>query len=143
MTIDPVPAGYATLDDRIKAVLSDGAKSDDVANLIREAEAAAIAAGDAAERARSHTLDPALSAPNVAAARREMEDAALTRDELQDAVKRLRAQLREEKAQEDRRRQLAKIEKLLGPRWLSPIKGDRGFSTPKAIVEAELFRLEE
>ena len=41
------------LDDRITAAFADGAKSDDIASLIVEADAAAIAAGDTAERARS------------------------------------------------------------------------------------------
>jgi hypothetical protein len=96
------------LDDRIAAAFADGAKSDDVASLIREAEAAAIAAGDTAERARSRALDPALSAPDVAAARREMDDAAFRRDRLQVAGKRLGERLREVRAdEEDQRRWIA------------------------------------
>jgi len=96
------------LDDRITAAFADGAKSDDVASLIGEAEAAAIAAGDAAERARSRALDPALSAPDVAAARREMDDAAFRRDRLQVAAKRLGERLREVRAdEEDQRRRIA------------------------------------
>jgi hypothetical protein len=96
------------LDDRITAAFADGAKSDDVASLIREAEAAAIAAGDTAELARSRALDPALSAANVAAARREMDDAAFRRDRLQVAAKRLGERLREVRAdEEDQRRRIA------------------------------------
>ena len=38
----------ADLDDRIAAAFTDGTKSDDVASLIREAEAAAVAAPDGA-----------------------------------------------------------------------------------------------
>ena len=75
--------------------------------MIVEAEAAAIAAGDTAELARSRALDPAL-APDVAAARREMEDAAFRRDRLQVAAKKLGERLREVKAdEEDRRRRIA------------------------------------
>jgi hypothetical protein len=96
------------LDDRITAAFADGAKSDDIASLIVEAEAAAIAAGDTAERARSRALDPALSAPDVAAARREMDDAAFRRDRLQVAAKRLGERLREVRAdEEDQRRRIA------------------------------------
>lgn len=96
------------LDDRITAAFADDAKSDDVASLIREAEAAATAAGDAAERARSRALDPALSAVDVANARRKMEDAAFRRDRLQVAVSRLGERLREVRAHEENdRRQLA------------------------------------
>ena len=90
------------------AAFADGAKSDDVASLIREAEVAAIAAGEAAERARERALDPALSAADVATARCEMDDAAFRRDRLQVAVKRLGERLREVRAQEeDQRRWLA------------------------------------
>jgi hypothetical protein len=96
------------LDDRITAAFADGAKSDDIASLIVEAEAAAIAAGDTAERARSRALDPALSAPDVAAARRAMDDAAFRRDRLQVAAKRLGERLREVRAdEEDQRRRIA------------------------------------
>lgn len=98
----------ANLDDRITAAFADDAKSDHVASLIQEVEVAANAAGDAAEQARSRALDPALSATDVAKARREMDDAAFRRDRLQVAVSRLGVRLREVRAQEDnRRRQLA------------------------------------
>jgi hypothetical protein len=96
------------LDDQITASFIDGAKSDDVASLIVEAEAAAIAAGDTAERTRSRALDPALSVADVATARREMDDAAFRRDRLQVAAKRLGERLREVRAQEeDSRRRIA------------------------------------
>jgi hypothetical protein len=96
------------LDDRITAAFADGAKSDDIASLIVEAEAAAIAAGDTAELARSRALDPALSAPDVAKARAEMENAAFRRDRLEVAVTKLRERLKAVKAQEeDSRRQVA------------------------------------
>jgi hypothetical protein len=96
------------LDDRITAAFADGAKSSGVAALIVETEAAAIAAGDAAGQARGRALDPALSAANVATARREMEDAGFRRDRLQVAVTKLRERLKAVKAQEENdRRQVA------------------------------------
>jgi len=96
------------LDDRIAAAFTDGAKSEEVASLIRETEAAAIAADDTAERGRSRALDPALSAPDVAAARREMDDAAFRRERLQVAVTKLGERLREVRAdEEDQRRRIA------------------------------------
>src|ERR1035437_2818235 len=43
----------------------------------------------------------------------------------------------------DRRRQLEKIEKILGADlWSSSIEDEQGFTAPKAIVEAELYQLE-
>lgn len=96
------------LDDRIAAAFADGAKSDGVASLIGEVEAAAIAAGETADRARSRALDPALSAPDVATARRVMDDAAFRRDRMQVAVTKLGVRLSELRAQEeDHRRRLA------------------------------------
>jgi hypothetical protein len=53
------------------------------------------------------------------------------------------ATLDERIREEARLRQLAKIEKILGrPFWRSSIKDKQGFTTPKAIIEAELFHLE-
>ncbi len=98
----------ADIDDRIAAAFADGAKSDDVASLIGEVEAAAIAVGEMAERARSRALDPVLSAPDVAAARREMDDAEFRRDRMQVAVTKLGVRLGELRtAEEDQRRQIA------------------------------------
>jgi hypothetical protein len=104
------------LDDRITAAFADGAKSDDVASLIREAEAAAIAADDAAERARERALDPALSAPDVATARREMDDAAFRRDRLRVAVTRLGERLRALKAEEEDHRRRVTYEQVKAKR---------------------------
>jgi hypothetical protein len=96
------------LDHRIAASFGDDVKSDDIASLIVEAEAASIAAGDAAAQARGRALDPVLSAPDVAKARAEMENAAFRRDRLQVAVTKLRERLKAVKAQEeDSRRQVA------------------------------------
>jgi hypothetical protein len=96
------------LDHRVAAAFGDRVRSSEVADLIVETEAAAVAADDAAERARSRALDPALSVPDVAAARREMDDAAFRRDRLQVAVTKLRERLKAVKAQEENdRRQVA------------------------------------
>jgi hypothetical protein len=73
----------------------------DVAALIKEAEAASLSSGDAAERARRCALDPVLSAKDVAEARRQMGDAAFRRDRLQTAVTRLRERLEQVKAEEE------------------------------------------
>jgi hypothetical protein len=113
----------AALDERIIALLSScpGAKSDDIASLIREAETAAVAARD--DR----------------------------RKELQAAIKILGKQLpkakcgeaQEAKFLKDRRHKVAGIKKIFGHRWpCAPIKDDHGVTTPEVIVEAELGRLE-
>lgn len=143
MTIETRPPDYRTLDNRIKAVFSDGARLDQVTPLIQEAKAAAISFCDAAKQARSRILDPTKSSREIAAFHREMDDAATKCHELQDAVERLREYLRDEKTRKDRCRLLAKIAKIVGPRWLAPIMDKGGYWTPKAIVEAELFRLAE
>jgi hypothetical protein len=113
------------LDKRIEAVFSGWRKSvADIECLIRETKIAAKAAS--ADNARHNKLQDAVN-------------------RLQTELREAKAQkLREAKAQEDRRRLLAKIEKVVGPvLWRSSIKDTHGFSTPKAIVDAELFRLEE
>jgi hypothetical protein len=101
-------ASQLSLDERIAAVFADSATSTDVADLIEEAEAAAAASGKAAEQARTRALDPALSAAEVARARRDMEDAAFGRDRLQVAVQRLGDRLKElQRREENHRRQVA------------------------------------
>ena len=96
-----------SLDERIAAAFGDGAKSEDVAALIKEAKAASLLCNDTAERARKRALDPVLSVNDVADARRQMEDAAFRCDRLQTAVTRLRERLEQVKAQEeDQQRQL-------------------------------------
>jgi hypothetical protein len=103
-----------SLDDRIVAAFADGATSGDVANLIRETEAAATAAGEEAERARERALDPTV--PDVTAARRGMDDAAFRRDRLQVATTRLRERLSEVRAQEEDDRRRARYEKVKAER---------------------------
>ena len=101
-------APQVSLDERIAAAFAGGATSVEVAELVKEAEAAAVASGEAAEQARTRALDPALSAAEVARARRAMEDAAFARDRLQVAVHRLGDRVKELKWREESdRRQVA------------------------------------
>jgi hypothetical protein len=67
-----------SLDERIAAAFGNGAKSEDVAALIKEAKAASLLCNDTAESARKRALDPVLSANDVSDARRQMEDAAFS-----------------------------------------------------------------
>jgi hypothetical protein len=92
------------LDERVAAAFSDGATSSGVADLIAEAEAAAVASGQEAEAARLRALDPALPANGVTAARRDMGDAAFSFERLQTAATRLRERLQEVRAQEEEHR---------------------------------------
>ena len=67
-----------------------------------------VASEEAAERARTRALDPALSPAEVAKARREMEDAAFGRDRLQVAVHRLGERVKKlQWREENQRRQVA------------------------------------
>jgi hypothetical protein len=96
-----------SLDERIAAAFGDGAKSEDVAALIKEAIAASLVCNDTAESARRRALNPVLSGSEIADARKEMEDAAFRRERLQTAVTGLRERLERVKAQEeDQERQL-------------------------------------
>jgi chromosome segregation ATPase len=106
----------ASLDEKIAAAFADGITSGDVANLIAEAEAAAVASGATAQVARTCALDPARTAADVAALRREMDDAAFRRDRLQEAVRRLGDRLREVKAQEEQARRRAAYDVALAER---------------------------
>ena len=104
------------LDDRIAAAFRDGVKSDDVKALIAEVEAASLTSGEAAEQARSRALDPALTANDVAEARRQMDDAAFRRERLQTAVTRLQDRLKEVRAQEEDQRRWIAYEKAKAER---------------------------
>jgi len=105
-----------SLDERVAAAFADGATSSGVADLIAEVEAAAVASGENAETARSRALDPALAAPDVAAARRDMEDASFRRDRLQQAVRRLGERRHELKVQEERTRRRAAYDAVIAER---------------------------
>jgi chromosome segregation ATPase len=115
MSSRPRPTA-ANLDERIAAAFGDNANSSQVADVIQEVEAAALSSAEAAERARVRALDPAISAVDVAAARREMEDAAFRRDRLQEAMRRLGERLREVKAQEEQARRCAAHDEALTER---------------------------
>jgi hypothetical protein len=103
-----------SLDDRIVAAFADDTKSDKVASLIEEVEAAATAAGEEAKQARERALDPTLS--DVAAARREADDAAFRRDRLQVAATRLRERLSELRAIEENARRRIRWEQVKAER---------------------------
>jgi hypothetical protein len=97
-----------TLDDRISFAFTDEAKSADFENLIRDVEFAAASATAEAEAARHRALDPSCLTPDVADARREMEDAIFRNERLQTAVKRLGERLKMVKAaEENTRRQIS------------------------------------
>jgi hypothetical protein len=89
-----------TIEQRIVVALRDAIKSDAVAALIEEVEAAAAAADTAAVRAREAALDPTI-AIDVAQVSAEVTAAELTRDRLQAALPRLRARYTEVRRQED------------------------------------------
>jgi hypothetical protein len=89
------------LDERIAGAFRDGVNSDDVAALIRDAQAASALANETAEHARARALDPALSAKDVAEARRQTDDAAFARDRLTAALPRLHQRFKELTAAEE------------------------------------------
>ena len=78
------------LDARIAAAFANGAKSNDVATLIKDTEHGAASASNRAEQARNHALDPTLSNTALRDARECMDDAAFRRDRLQAALGKLR-----------------------------------------------------
>ena len=110
------PADSAELDARIVAAFAEDAKSVDVSRLLPEVEAAANAADAAAGEARSRALDPLLSRDEVKLARREMEDAAFTRDRLHEAGTKLAERVEALKAVEADRRLQAEHERLSAER---------------------------
>jgi hypothetical protein len=89
-----------SLEQRIAVALSDSIKSDAVAALIQEVEAAAQAADENATRAREEALDPGVvvDTAKVGAA---VATAELTRDRLRAALPRLRTRYTEVREQED------------------------------------------
>jgi len=125
MTARPL-ALVRSLDDRIAAAFEDGATSASIrqlsdlgfvrADLIREVEAASVAAGEASDAARQRALDPRLSPARVAEARREMDDAAFSRDRLQEAVRRLGERLKDLQQQEERARRRADRARVVAER---------------------------
>jgi hypothetical protein len=106
----------AALDARIGAVFGADAESGDAARLLAEVKEATSAAELAAETARKHALDPLLSGDDLKLARREMEDAAFTRDRLHEAGKKLAERFEALKALEADRRMSAEHERVLAER---------------------------
>jgi hypothetical protein len=104
------------LDDRIAAAFVDGVTSENLKVVIAEAQAASLASGEAADHARAHALDPAVTAKAVAEARRQMEDAVFRRERLQTAVSRLQERLKEVRAQEENQRRWIAYEKVKAER---------------------------
>src|SRR6266699_732063 len=80
------------------ALASNDIKSSDLAALIREAEAAAVAADEAAEQARARALDPRVVDP---AARIAVQEAEFRSQRLKAALTQLRTRFTEVKGQED------------------------------------------
>ena len=106
--MNTVAIAQIDLDARIAAAFADGAKSNDVATLIKDTEHGAASASDLAEQARNHALDPTLSGSELKDARKCMDDAAFKRDRLQAALGKLRERLAQLKDQEENaRRQVA------------------------------------
>jgi hypothetical protein len=91
--------------------LRDSIKSDAVAALIEEVEAAAAAADEKAAKAREQALDPTITI-DVAKVSVEVTAAELTRDRLKAALPKLRARYTEVRKQEDVAAWQADAEKL-------------------------------
>ena len=88
-----------SLEQRIAVALSDSIKSDAVAALIQEVEAAAQAADENATRAREEALDPAVVVDTLKVGT-AVASATLTRDRLQAALSRLQQQLNQARERE-------------------------------------------
>jgi len=101
---DPSNIIAIDLDARIAAAFADGAKSDDVAILIKDVEHGIASASEQAEQARNRALDPILPACELQDARKCMDDAAFRRDRLQAALEKLRERLAELKDEEENAR---------------------------------------
>ena len=107
-SVNTVAIAQVDLDARIAAAFANGATSNDVTTLIKDAEHGAASASDQAEQARNHALDPTLSSSELKDARECMEDAAFKRDRLQAALGKLRERLAQLKdLEENARRQVA------------------------------------
>jgi hypothetical protein len=104
------------LDARVAAAFEEGATSNDVSLLLEEVEAAATAADAAAGEVRARALDPLLSPDEVKLARRDMEDAAFTRDRLCEARNKLVERIEVLKALEVDRRARVEHERVLAER---------------------------
>lgn len=116
----------STLEDRIASAFAAGAKSADVSQLIDEAETAATASDASAEQARTRALDPALPPAEVAAARKQMEDATFASTRLNASLPHLRERLKQLRNWEDDARRTVAYEKArverdqLAADWRAP-----------------------
>jgi len=97
---------------RIAAAFAIGAKSADVATLIKNTERAASSAAELAEQARNHALDPTLSGNQLKDARKCMDDAAFKRDRLQAALGKLKERLKQLLEQEENAQRQVIYDKL-------------------------------
>ncbi|MGE0750813.1 MAG: hypothetical protein AB7K64_09525 [Variibacter sp.] len=97
-----------SLDDRIADAFARPAPSSVISELVAEATEAARDAEADADAARVRALDPALTASQVADARRAMEDAAFRRERMRAAVERLRDLLRDarDREKDEKRREV-------------------------------------
>jgi hypothetical protein len=116
MTTAVINGTCAGLDDRIAAAFSDRVQSGVIAALITEAEGAAVASSESAERAKQRALDPALTSDDVAEARSVWNDAQFSAERMKTAVVRLGARLKEVKAEEENRRRWTVYENLKAER---------------------------
>jgi transposase len=116
--------GTGDLDDRIAAAFADTAKSGVIAALIAEAEGAALASSEAAERAKQRALDPVLAANAIAEAKCEMDNARFRCERLQTAVVRLRERLKEVRTCEENERRWTVYEALKAERDRLAAEGD-------------------
>jgi hypothetical protein len=119
-------------DARIAAAFTEAATSDDVGRVLVEVEAAANAAGTAADEARTRALDPLVARDDVTLARREMDDASFTRDRLTEAARRLGERLNELRALEKARAQRAEHERVSAERNRLAVELER---VAKSIAE--------
>jgi hypothetical protein len=105
-----------SLDERIAAAFAIGAKSADVATLIKNTERAASSTAELAEQARNHALDPTLSGNQLKDARNCMDDAAFKRDRLQAALGKLKERLKQLLEQEENAQRQVIYDKLKAER---------------------------
>jgi hypothetical protein len=101
---------------RIVSAIAEDAKSGDVAQLLAEVEAAAAAAGVAADATRKQALDPLLSGEELKLARREMDDTLFRRDRLREAASKLAERVEALMAMEKARAERAEHDRVLAER---------------------------
>lgn len=98
---EEAPARLA-LDDRIADAFDHALTSAEIGALVKEVLAEAVSSNESSLAAAERAVDPKLRAADVAAARRELEDAAFRSSRLKSAAEKLRALFAATKATEDR-----------------------------------------